>query len=97
MAHHHLALDLLGRFQSPAHHDHDGGAAQGQAVEAAELAEKAREQRDNAQEQRAHQADLVDDALDIIRGGDVYKRQACASFAPQRKRRPCAAGPPRKS
>jgi len=34
MAHHHLALQLLHRLKRNAHHDHDGGTAQRQAVEA---------------------------------------------------------------
>ncbi len=47
MPHHHLALDLLGGFQGDAHHDHDGGAAERQAVDAAQRAEHAGEHRDH--------------------------------------------------
>ena len=58
MPHHHLAFNLLRGFQRDAHHDHDGRAAQGQAVEAAELTEQGREQRDDTQDQGADQSHL---------------------------------------
>ena len=69
MAHHHLALDLLDSLQSNADHDHDGSAADGQAVDAGQLTEHRGEQSHNAQEQSTDEGDLVQHTLDEISSG----------------------------
>ena len=71
MAQGELSLQLSCRLKRNAHHNQNGGAAERDRrdLAAADDIDDDREHCDNAQEQSAHQSDLIQDLLDIIRSG----------------------------
>ena len=72
MPHEHLALQSLDRLQGHAHHNDDGGAAQGNAAVGRRLTEAGDQDGDHgddAQVYRAEQSNLVKDTLDKVTGG----------------------------
>ena len=68
VAHQHLCLDGCDGLQSNADHDDDGRAAKGESRVAHDRAEKNRQDRDDAEIDRAEEGNLVDDLADEVSG-----------------------------
>ena len=68
VAHQHLRLDGCDGLQSNADHDDDGRAAKGESRVAHDRAEKNRQDRDDAEIDRAEEGNLVDDLADEVSG-----------------------------
>ena len=70
MAHQHLSLQSLHSLQSHAHHDDDGGAADGQVLGTRQhVAADNGQEGNDCQIQGAEHQDLVDDLVDEVSGG----------------------------
>ena len=69
MPHKHLSLHGLGRFQGDAHHNDDGGAADGQGADPDDVAGDDGGDGDHRQIQGPEEGDLVQDLVDKVGGG----------------------------
>ena len=70
MPHQHLCLHRLHRLKGNAHNDDDGGAADGQVLDAFHhVARDNGQQGDDAEVNGTEHDDLVDDLLDEVGGG----------------------------
>ena len=67
---HELALDLLHRLQAHTDHDQHGGAAEREVLllAADQVDEQVRQDRDDAQVERARQGDPAEDEVQVLRG-----------------------------